>query len=92
VKNTVVIIKTPTPDDHFAASPDRGVGSSPRGSVGHGSSGPSICIGVVFPAGTQPVANPVVIIKIATPDNHFAAGPNGRVIEPAHGRVRRACS
>src|SRR6266550_3688215 len=62
-----------TPDDHFAASPHRGVTNSCSRCV-HGVSGrPTIGAGVISTACVENAAAPA-------PDNHLAAGPYGGVL------------
>src|SRR5436190_761277 len=50
-------------DDHFTAAPHCGVRDSGRGRVGGAGGCPTICAGIVSSTG-------------ATPDNHFATGPD----------------
>ena len=73
------------PNDHFAAGPDCRVTDSAGGRVGYVGDCPSICAGIVSPAGVK-----FVVTIISTPDDHFTAGPDCRVTPSASGRVGRA--
>ena len=77
----------PAPDDHFTASPDRGVTVPRGGRVGRVSGRPTIRAGVVSAAA---VDRPRVTIP--TPDKHFSAVPNCPVNGSGNGRVGRARS
>jgi len=79
------IIKIPTPDDHFSASPDCRVQVSPSGRVGGAGGCPTVRAGIVSPAGVEIGAANAA--RITTPDDHFTAGPECRVIVSGSGRA-----
>ena len=62
-----------TPNDHFAASPNSGMGLPWNWGVHHASCNPAIRIRIVSPAGVEGPA------KIPTPYNHLDAAPDGSV-------------
>ena len=66
-----------TPDDHFAAGPDRRVSFSAGGSIGGTGGCPTVCGWIVSSAS----------VRTSTPNDHFAASPDCRVIHSARGRV-----
>jgi len=70
-------IRFSAPDDHFATRPDCGVSYPASWNVGRASGRPAIKNGIVPTSGVQPMA--VTIDHISTPDDHFTAGPDGRV-------------
>src|SRR6266446_1365300 len=84
----VGIRRLSTPDDHFTASPDRRVQLSGTGRVGGAGGCPTVRAGIVPPAGVHFVL--ARDISGSTPDDHFIAGPDRRVIVPASGRVGSA--
>ncbi len=70
-------IRFSAPDDHFATGPDCGVICPASWNVGRASGCPAIKSGIVSASGVQLLA--ATIDHIATPDDHFTAGPDGRV-------------
>ena len=78
-----IVIKGPTPDDHFTAGPYSRVPSSTGGDVGSACGCPSICAGIL-PATVDQITFEAVV---STPDDHFAAGPHCRVQCSGFGRV-----
>ena len=60
-----------TPDNHLVAGPNCCMQASSNRRIGDGSGQPTIRARGVFPAG--------ILSGIATPDDHFAAGPYSRV-------------
>jgi hypothetical protein len=63
------------PDDHFATTPDSGVGLSAFWGVCRAGADPVIRHGIVSPAGVEKGG-----AGCSTPDHHFVACPNGSVI------------
>lgn len=82
VKSDVATSIVSTPHDHFAATPDCCVNVSARGRAGGVGRGPTVCCGVISPAGVNDGTG-----EFTTPHNHFATGPNRSVIGPDRGRV-----
>src|SRR5439155_146070 len=76
IKKEIDSIPRSAPDDHFAARPDSGVRKPGARHVGSAGGCPTIRAEIVSPAGVQSWTTEVG----ATPDNHFTAGPNCRVI------------
>ena len=72
------------PDDHFTAGPDCRVSLSGSGRVGRAGGCPTICAGIISPAGIQ---NLVDTSATPAPDDHFTASPDCRVIRSGSGRV-----
>src|SRR6185503_19500148 len=64
----------PTPDDHLAAGPDRGMTGAGGRSVQKRSRGPAV--------GRRVITPPRIAPSDAPPDDHVHAGPDGGVIEP----------
>ena len=61
------------PDDHFTPGPHCRVKTSAGGRAGGAGGAPTICDGVISPAGVQKDA------AVSAPDDHFAASPDCRV-------------
>ena len=70
------------PDDHFAASPNRGMTASAAGRVGGAGRSPTVRHRIVSPAG---------VVAVSTPDDHFIAGPNCRMARPRRRCASGAC-
>ena len=70
---THTIIKISAPKDHFTAGPDYRVIDSRRRRVGGAGCCPTVCAGIVSPAGVQ------IAAVTAAPHDHFTAGPDCRV-------------
>src|SRR5207244_13402085 len=79
---TNTIIKISAPKDHFTAGPDYRVIDSRRRRVGGAGCCPTVCAGIVSPAGAK-----ILRQVISAPDDHFIAGPDCRVMLSAKGRV-----
>ncbi len=69
------------------ASPDCGVPLSASGRIGGACGCPTICAGIVSPAGVQ-----IRVAAPPAPDNHFTAGPDCRVIGSDRGDMKHARS
>ena len=78
------IKKIPAPDNHFTPAPHCRVIGSCSGRVRGASAYPIVRAGIVSAAGVE---NAERIIGRATPDDHFAARPDCRVILSAIGRA-----
>jgi hypothetical protein len=74
------------PHDHFGASPNGGVSPSGDRRIGRAGGCPRVRNRIVSAARVQGRA----VVK-STPDDHFAAGPDCRVIQPRSGGVDEAC-
>ena len=62
------------PDDHFTATPNRGMTASAVGGVGGAGSCPTVRAGIISAACVC-----VAATYESAPDNHFMAGPDCRV-------------
>ena len=80
------------PDNHFAVGPDSGVTESGTRCVIGACSCPAIGRGVVFPARIEIGDVDSVGGSRTTPDDHFAADPDGGVIGSAFWHVGSASS
>ena len=72
----------PTPDDHFAAGPDRRVNDPGSGRVGGAGGCPTVGAGIVSAASVHSAGE-----ASSAPDDHFGASPDGRVTISCRGRV-----
>src|SRR5262249_10272571 len=72
------------PDDHFTAGPHCRVNGSGGGRT-CGAVGSAIVVAGIVPAAG--VNNGLPAVVVSAPDNHFIAGPDGRVKPPGIGRV-----
>src|SRR5207253_5316442 len=68
---TNTIIKISAPKDHFTAGPDYRVIDSRRRRVGGAGCCPTVCAGIVSPAGAK-----ILRQVISAPDDHFTAAPD----------------
>src|SRR5205807_522580 len=84
------VTTSPAPDDHFTTSPNRCVAESPGGRVRRIGGSPSVCAWIVSPASVQTKVKPFVLQP--APDNHFTAGPDGRMNVSYCGCICGACS
>src|SRR5882724_12846014 len=80
------IVAVSTPDDHFTTSPYCCVRVSGSGRIGDRSSCPTIRTRIVSAARVQTIGT--VWYLISAPDDHFGAGPHGRVNRSTGGHVR----
>jgi hypothetical protein len=87
----VHVVGTP-PDDHFAAGPNCCVTISGRRRICNAGSGPAICARVISSAGVRRLAVEGSEAGEAAPDDHFIAGPHGRMFASRIRCVRRAGS
>src|SRR5207249_1909637 len=71
------------PDNHLAAGPDGGVTVSPIGRVGGAGCCPTVCGGIISPAGVQ-------VREVSAPNDHLTTCPYGSVTVSRIGRVGRA--
>jgi hypothetical protein len=76
-----LIVEVTTPDDHFTASPHRGVSVPASGRVGGAGSRPTVVARIVSAAGIQ---------SVSTPDDHFTATPHRCMRESARWGVAGA--
>ena len=83
VRYAVVVLSTPY--YHFTASPDCCVKAPGSWRIHSAGSCPTVHFRIVSPAGVHIVRD--IIGKITSPDNHFAAGPDCRVVLSAKRRV-----
>ena len=78
------------PDNHFTVGRDGSVQISGVGWIDQASCDPTVCNGVVSPAGVKVINRAAVDIAISAPDNHLTAGQDGGVIVSPQGRVGEA--
>ena len=84
VQNNGTIEAIATPNDHFTASPHCRVLLPCGGRIGQVRGCPTICAGIVSPAGAR------IFSTFSTPDDHFSATPDCRVMESGSGCVGHA--
>lgn len=79
------LVKEPIPNDHLASRPNCSVRISRTGRISNRGSCPTVCVGIVPPAGVQGHGKRICIRS--SPNYHFATGPHCCVILPASRRI-----
>ena len=80
-----------SPDDHFAASPNRSVTRTSHGGIGRAGCCPTISIGIVSTAGVE-INETGSDEGSPSPNNHFTACPDHLGAGPASRCIGGACS